>query len=148
MRQRYDYDCGPAALKTLLDMQGYPDWDLVKLTELCMTTKQDGTSHQGIIEALRKLSVLYIAENETRAAWEVPRPFLANIYLPAEDDGHYVVVLRRYRSGVPGRRGSRCNVFEVWDPECGLREIEIGDFMKNWYSKRYGKQWFLCVVPW
>lgn len=136
--QEKDYDCGPAALRTLIQRK-YPKAEhgrYSELVKLCKTTLEDGTSPDSLVEAAERLGYTPIYSKDYHLANLLMGrlPAIANVFVPDENDGHYVVVL-----------GISSYYVVMFDPACGMVYQSIEEFLSNWYSPRYYNQWFMTI---
>lgn len=133
VRQQDDFDCGPAAVKSVLGYYGMDSFTLAKYATMLNTSQTDGTDPRSIETLLRqrfRLSVVSgdfeVLDLEHFSRQQVPVICLVT----RETAGHYVVVL-----GV--RRGK----VHMFDPEDGSLSMTATEFDDCWHDcDRYGLQ--------
>lgn len=135
--------CGPASLKILLSHYG-KDFTERELGELCGSTFEIGTTHQGLVDALVHLGLNPLAKedatiDELRELVHQEIPVIVGWYKVDED--HYSVVY-----DIDGTTVS------MMDPEeaSGRMQMTIEEFEKVWHdfdsgSKRRTRHWLLTV---
>lgn len=119
VRQVEDHDCGPACLRSVLQLFGRPD------SRPIPHTPQDGCDPRTVEHVLRQHGLQVIAgemsiadlAHHTRAY----RPVMCPIQL--HGSGHWVIV-----AGVVNGH--------VWfhDPLAGMSSLRLGQFLSNWHD--------------
>lgn len=113
--QRTLWDCGPAAVATLMLRLGREAPSLERVAQLAGTTPQ-GTAMRGLSEALRTLGVRHAAHAAGPLALDA-RPILAWVR-----PGHFVVVERAPEPGM----------VDVLDPRVGRYRVADSVFARSW----------------
>lgn len=113
--QRTLWDCGPAAVATLMRRLGREPPTLERVAQLAGTTPS-GTAMSGLGEALRALGVRHVAHTAGPRQLDV-HPVLAWVR-----PGHFVVV---ERARAPG-------MVDVLDPRVGRYRIAAATFAQRW----------------
>lgn len=113
--QRTPWDCGPAAVATLMLRLGRERPSLARVAQLAGTTPR-GTTMQGLSDALRALGVRHVVHGAD--PWRLDhRPVLAWV-----QPGHFVVVERAPVAGM----------VDVLDPRVGRYRIAAALFAETW----------------
>lgn len=131
-KQSKDYNCGVYALHFLLRLHKLKLGSHKKLEALLGTHREEGTSHDAITAALERVphAVWYDATLEDLSA---NLPALVNYQF--QNDGHYGVVV-----------SITASTLILYNPWGGALEVlDKAEFFKYWYSKRYGRRWFLSL---
>lgn len=135
---------GPACLKILLSHYG-KNMPEAELAELSSTTSVSGTTHEGLMEAIRSIGAIATAKSnatldDLRIHVENDIPVIIAWTLNGAD--HYSVV---YEVG-------KVKVY-LMDPEtsAGIRILPIEDFEKNWLdtgsaTKQKTERWMMTVA--
>jgi ABC-type bacteriocin/lantibiotic exporter with double-glycine peptidase domain len=137
LQQDKEYNCAVYALEFLLRFNGIL-YDIKVLEKELGTNEKDGTSHKQIIDWLKnKVTSINYGYNGFIKDLHFKLPCLVNYQLCDEDDcdGHYGVLLTISDKSVI-----------VYNPYNGeLDKMYRDDFVRKWYSERYGKRWFLKI---
>ena len=133
--QKESYDCGVAALRTLLSLHGIRASE-ARIWRWAGTTKADGTKVTGLMKAIEKagLTPARIIVSDTKpdeALKHVSRIVIrangdfAHIpaIIPVDNDQHWIVVV-----GFSGRR------YLVWDPEGSIKTYTKKQLLTRWKS--------------
>ena len=145
-----DHTCGPASLKTALEILGKQHYSLTTLIKLCKTTK-NGTSVNYLIPAANQLglSVLAVQWSTLRHLQSAlkhnsgsPRAVIVD-YLydlkpnqtPVEDSGHYAAVASF------SARNSRLILFD--SASGGKKSYSWKKFLNRWFDYDYRRTWYL-----
>jgi ABC-type bacteriocin/lantibiotic exporter with double-glycine peptidase domain len=132
-KQTNDYNCGPTALSYFLRQHGIR-YEIDYLEKALLTTPEHGTSHDAIQSFLYAIEFPFISGDLRFSAMHLP--MLVNYW--KKDDGHYGVIIELHIE-------ARSSLVALFDPEDGRKHLmDVSDFRRNWYSKRYGKNWGLC----
>ena len=133
LTQTEDYNCGVFALEYLLRLKG------INLTPEvievgCKTDKENGTSHDNIMEFLEKSYIPFGFSYDCTISYLFNHePCLVNYQY--ENDGHYGIVV-----------GHDDKNLKLYNPATGKMEtMNFHTFEENWYSDRYGKRWLLFL---
>jgi|GEM_PF-2695251 ABC-type bacteriocin/lantibiotic exporter with double-glycine peptidase domain len=128
-KQNKDYNCGVWALKYILKLVLNKEYDSEILEKELNTTEDNGTSHVYILKFLCKENIDFI-----EVTGNVDKlPLLINYQY--DGDGHYGVIVNKYEG-----------VLEIFNPATGkIEEIFNHEFISDWYSLRYGKQWGIYI---
>ena len=131
MKQTTEYNCGVFAVKYILKLVLNKDYDVVQLEKELCTTEEKGTSHDDIINFIKREKINYIVGIGEQMFSDLP--LLVNYQY--DGDGHYGVITDIHE-----------NEIKMFNPATGESEIILyTDFMDRWYSERYGKQWGLHI---
>lgn len=136
--------CGPASLKILLSHYG-KEFSEDELTTLCDSTIEKGTSHGGLIKAVKLLGLSY-QEKADAAIQDIEGYINENTPVIVGwwsiNDSHYSVVY-----GLDDE-----NIY-LMDPEIesGKRTIKIKDFLDVWHDFDSGTKsdvnhWMLAIM--
>lgn len=127
MKQDRPYNCGIFAARYLLKIKDSPRY----LEKLAGTTEKEGTSHDGMKKIFKHFKIHYLSGEADLGLVKGLLPAIVNYQ--AWGDGHYGVVL------------TIGDKVALWDPGDGkIRKFTISEFKKRWFSKRYGKNWFIA----
>lgn len=134
--QRNGYECGPYCVHFLLGLLGEKPMLPEALAEVMGTTTDDGTDHEGIKKGFKHYNFKWVEWSGSHTS-SLPEFLPAIINYQYEDkdgkDGHYCVVL-----------GASDGFFIIYNPATGEIETLSEKYLsENWYSDRYGKQWFI-----
>lgn len=139
-RQNYNYDCGPSALRTVLDYYGI-DVNRRELEEKLGTDKKEGTDYRkivsvskdygleakvmsGDIEKLKKAVNNGIPVIVALQAWD-DKPHSINEWEKEWEEGHYVVVV-----------GFTKGIVFFADPSHVKRTwLKVEEFVARWHDK-------------
>jgi len=123
--------CGPVSLKIVLDYFGVNKTTKV-LTEMCKTTKENGTSLKNIIRAGKDLGFKVTVKDNTKIS-DIKRqidkniPVIIDWFIDFEKigfpDGHYSVVF-----------GYDDKYIYIADPVLGERKFLYEDFLRCWFD--------------
>lgn len=127
-KQDTNYTCGPVALQMVLDFFGVFKSE-EKLTKMAKTNEKEGTSHRNILRTARKSGfVCYSKSNakiaEIKEIISTKLPVIVNYIEPADDWGHYAVVV--------GIKKDTLILNDPWNGE-GF-EISEEEFLHRWRS--------------
>lgn len=139
-----DSTCGPASLKTALEILGQPRLSLTALTKLCKTSK-NGTSVSNLINAANQLGLTVLAvqwatlrhlQASLKHNPNAPRAVIVD-YLydltpenqPVEESGHYAAVASF------SARNSRLILFD--SASGGKKSYSWKEFLDRWYDYDY-----------
>lgn len=139
LKQTEDYNCAVFCVHFLLGLHGTHVLPEV-LEPIMGTTKESGTSHDGIKKGFRHYNFKWVEWSGAHvSSLQEFLPAIINYqYEDKEDgkDGHYCVVL-----------GQGHGFFVIYNPATGeIETLEEKYLSENWYSERYGKQWFIQPV--
>lgn len=138
LEQTKDYNCGVFSLHFLLGLHGIAV-DPEELEKIMGTTEVDGTSHDGFRKGLSHFGFKWISWYGAHVSTlQEFLPAIINYQYCDEDgcDGHYAVVL-----------GQGHGFFVIYNPATGeIEKLDTEYLEKNWYSERYGKEWFIQPV--
>lgn len=126
------YECGVNALAYLLHILGY-NVDIVQLRNELGPTLKAGTAPIDIARALKKRKIRFIHTEHCLVKDIKPPCLVIYQYL---NDGHYGVILSKTETHI--------SIFEPWQAK--IHRYTIKHFKKQWYSKRYEKQWCLIII--
>lgn len=136
LKQETDWGCGPSCVHFLLGLYGINS-DLKELEKIMHCTEEDGTSHRGIENGFKHYNFKWVEWSGAHiSSLQEFLPAIINYQYEDEDgkDGHYCVVL-----------GQGHGFFVIYNPATGeIERLEEKYLSENWYSKRYGKEWFIC----
>ena len=134
LRQRYDYDCGVAALRYRLTMLGCSLHAYER--DLQWTTPDGGTSHEGMITLARSYEVCFVMT--TLPITYVPLFSIVNYEW--DRDGHYGVLVGRVDK-------PNSEIVAIWNPATGrVDEYTAYAFEKRRNPKLYPpKDWLLSL---
>lgn len=134
-KQTTDYSCGAAALRYFLHITDKGEYQEMDLAAELHTSPANGTNPIEIEFWLKDNNIACIAG--LLEFHEVKLPMIVNYW--NVDDGHYVVIT----SMGFNVRGATIVYFDPADGE--IKSMRWEDFVHNWYSKRYGTYWGLCL---
>lgn len=132
--QDRDYNCGVFALRFVLSLIGRDEFDTRMLERMLGADPKAGTSHNALCLYMERHGIKYVAEgNSSLRRLKAHLPAIVNHQQGGE--GHYTV-FTAYKDGY----------FAQFDPWNGLiLRLREKTFYPTWFSKRYGKRWFLHV---
>lgn len=128
-KQDKDYNCGVYALDFLLRINGIKYY-IPTLEILLETNEKNGTSHENIFSFLASKDIRFNYSYNNRSA-NLSYPCLVNYQ--HDNDGHYGVALCKTGAGLV-----------IYNPYTGGIDTE-SDFDKIFFSKRYGKGFYLTI---
>lgn len=140
--QHTDYSCGPSCLKMVFDHLG-KDYSEEKLISLCHTSKKTGTSHEHLIDEIKKEGFEYYIKTKGRLQdliESIESGYLAIInYLdPFSKEGHYAVVTGYTNDRTEIILADPCNGNDYTIPWTVLR--------KMWHNEHHTSQgWYVIV---
>lgn len=128
-KQDRDYNCGIFAVMYLLGFGLNPR----ELEKIAGTSPRTGTSHRGIVSIFKYVGVDTNQGSGSLKKLAAAVPAIVNYQW--DGDGHYGVVVSVGRVDM-----------EIYNPGTGkIETMSKRKFYKAWFSKRYGKKWFLSV---
>ena len=131
--QDRSYNCGIFATMFLLETQGIKA-DPRLLESIAGTTPKNGTTHEGMVKILHHYGKFTMSGRGTLDILRRHLPAIVNYQ--SGGDGHYGTVLAVYKRAL-----------WLWDPSDGkVKSIKLVDFRRRWFSKRYGRRWFLALA--
>lgn len=140
--QKEDNTCGPASLEMVFSFFGR-DLSESKLKKLAKTTKDNGTSHFGIIQAVRKSNFYcYVHKNsdlhQIKSFISQGFPVIIRYIEPSENEDHYSIVV-----------GFNKNHLFLNDPWNGKRyKISNHKFISRWRDDDYNPlndRWMMVI---
>lgn len=126
------YSCGVSAFAFFLHILGRKH-NIVELRKELGPTLREGTSPKRIEKYLHKRRIKFISKENAAISELLPPCLVIYQYL---DDGHYGVILSKTDTHVA--------LFEPWMGRVHLYTLK--HFHKQWYSKKYEKQWMLRCI--
>jgi len=139
--QKKEYTCGPAALRMVFDFFG-KKFSEEKLTKKLKSNKKIGTSHQALIQEVRKEGFYcFVHENSSlnnlKDFIEKGFPIIIH-YLDLSDNvEHYSVVIGFNKKEI------------ILNDSCNGKKfaVKISDFEKRWHSEKnnYKKKWMMVI---
>lgn len=137
-KQTSDYNCAVFAVHFILGLYGIGS-DPEELEKIMGTTEESGTSPEGIKKGLKHYNFKWVTfDNSHISTLQEFLPAIINYQLCDEEgcDGHYSVVL-----------GQGDGFVIIYNPYSGeIESLDCQELEKKWYSKRYGKGWFIQPV--
>lgn len=131
LKQSSEYNCGVFALHFLLQCSGV-EQNLAALEKELGTTEEKGTSHKAMVRILKHFK---IKTSYNSSLQKLSRHLPAIVNYQYTEIGHYGVVL-----------SMTDNFLVLYNPDIGaLETMRKSAFKKVWYSKLYGKKWFLTI---
>jgi ABC-type bacteriocin/lantibiotic exporter with double-glycine peptidase domain len=138
LEQRSGYECGVYCVHFLLGLYGVKS-DIDELSKIMHCTEEAGTDHRGIENGFKHYNFKWVEWSGAHvSSLQEFLPAIINYQYEDEDgkDGHYCVVL-----------GQGHGFFVIYNPATGeIETLEEKYLSENWYSERYGKQWFIQPV--
>ena len=132
--QDKEWNCGAYATDFFLSLFGVPS---IMTTIDSMCSEEDGIGHSAIEAVVKeaKLSTCEVLAKDGATIEELKDNLPAIINYQYDGDGHYGVALNIFDE-----------FLELYNPYNGqIEHLILSDFIDNWYSVRYGKQWFLTL---
>ena len=140
--QTTDFNCAAGAVAFFANAQSGLVLDVDKVTRKLGSTPERGTDHEAIVgylDFLFRYDGVRLEHGHGLPLHTLTLPLLVNYW--TGEDGHYGVVTGL--TLVPGN-GSWMTLF---DPSSGdLLVKDWDEFVRNWYSKRYGPHWGLYIA--
>lgn len=138
--QHTNFSCGPVCLKMLFAHHGV-DYSEEKLIQLCHSVPKFGTSHEHLIEEVRREH--FYPHQKTSATIEdilqyldTGTPVLVNYLNPTTNNGHYSIVC-----------GYEEESLILADPTNGADyHISHQEFFSHWHNKNNTSSGWLLVV--
>lgn len=142
-KQSHNYDCGPAALFSILSHFGIKNVNYKKLVKQCKTTKDYGTLTENLVKAA-KLYNLKVKQHEKMTIKELQDitnkkiPVIASIQSWGNEksknnieSGHYVIVTKVDKEYV--------HFYDPYYQSKDKRKMKKDEFMKDWIDENNGK---------
>lgn len=140
--QHKDYSCGPVCLRMIFTHLGRV-YTEDKLVYLCHTSKKSGTSHQHLIDEIKKEGFVYLIRTKGAISdivefIEAGYPVVVNYLEPFSEEGHYAVV-----SGYDLKE----KIVILADP-CNGNDYSLkwDDFEKHWHNGNNSSQGWMLIV--
>jgi ABC-type bacteriocin/lantibiotic exporter with double-glycine peptidase domain len=140
--QHTEYSCGPACLKMIFHHLGL-DYSEKKLIKLCHTIEKTGTSHEHLVNEVKKEGFVYLEHHKGTIKQLIA--YVENGYLPLVNyiepiskESHYAIVC-----GYDAKKEE----FIFADPSNGYDfSLHYENFRKHWYNEWHtSKGWFLII---
>lgn len=144
-KQTRDYNCAAGAVAYFVNRHSGLVLDVEKVTTKLGCHPETGTTHGSIVgylDYLYRYDGVKLEYGHDIRVQEFTLPMIVNYW--SGEDGHYGVITdTMLGSNWPDGEG----VVGLFDPSSGKGiQLNWSEFVKNWYSPRYGKNWGLYIA--
>ncbi len=140
-KQTRDYNCAAGAVVEFVHTQSGLELDVETVTRKLGCNPETGTTHGSIVgylDFLYRYDGVKLEYGHDIRVSEFTLPMIVNYW--TVDDGHYGVIQAIHV-------GPGSGFVVISDPSTGEEDVQDwGEFVANWYSKRYGPTWGLYIA--